>query len=1022
MTPTVQGETLVYLQNGQERELTVGTPAWFAWLETASTFSFVSEEGLFTARHERSGQQRGGRYWKAYRKKQGKLSSHYLGKSETLSLERLRAVAMALAGAPFGTVPAGDADLAASSFPPVGGRLNPLLATKLHPPRPRTQLVGRSRLVERLQQSMEHVLTLVSAPAGFGKTTLLSQWLAESGIPAAWLSLDPEDNDPARFLTYLIAALQTIDARVGTTALELLRSPQPLSPETVVTLLTNDLLRSTVGEFALVLDDYHVITAEPLHRALTVLVEHLPSHLHLILATRADPPLPLSRLRARGQLTEVRATDLRFSSEEASTFLRTSLGLDLSPADIAVLERRTEGWIAGLQLAALSLQGRNDVSAFLAAFSGSHRFVLDYLSEEVLTRQPAVVQSFLLHTSVLSRLSGPLCDAVTGQEGGQAMLEALERANLFVVALDDERGWYRYHHLFAEVLRSRLMQLQPSMVPELHSRASRWYEQHGLFDEAVTHALAVPDVERAAQLIEQYTQLTNFPSQFQILLGWLNRLPDALVRAHPSLCMMHAITLMLTHQLEKSLDRLQDVERCLEMEMPAEQRRIILAQLAAFRSQLARLVGDYERCIPLTQQALELFPETKEMSLTLMLHATALGTAANAYLVDGDMTPETERIVEATLAAVRAKGNLPTTLRSISNLARLQLLQGRLRSAAATIEQAARLAVEYGGLQGLINGADYYFILGDLLYEWNQLDSAEQQLVQGMSLVKETATADAEMVTRGYLALARLQQARGQNAQVRETLNAFALVSRQRGYAPALVAHGVAVQAQVDLTQGNLAAALRWTEASGVSISEELRYPREREYLTLVRVRIDQGREQPTGPFLREALLLLDRLLEDAEAKMRMRSVLEVHLLRALALQVQGDHIGAMTVLGRALALAEPEGYIRLFVDESVPMLTLLRQAQKHKVAPGYVMTLLEAAGEPRGAESDLPSLRSSPLLEPLTAREREVLRLLVQGLPNSAIAQELVITVGTVKRHVNSIYGKLAVNSRTQPVARAHA
>ncbi len=626
-----------------------------------------------------------------------------------------------------------------------------------------------------------------------------------------------------------------------------------------------------------------------------------------------------------------------------------------------------------------------------------------------------------MQTCLLDRLTGPLCDAVRQRDDSQGLLKLVERTNLFLVPLDDERQWYRYHHLFAEVLRTRLKQLQPNMIPEFHSRASRWYEQHKLFDEAVLHALTIPDSERAAFLIEQYAQFTNFPSQFHILLGWLNRLPDALVRKHPSLCLMHAITLMLTHQLEKSSDRLQDAEHCLEVEMPAEQRRIILGQLAAFRSQLARLVGDYERCVPLAQQALELLPETKEMSLTLMLHASALGTAANAYLVDGHMTPETERFVKSTLASVRALGNLPTTMRSISNLARLQLLQGRLRQAAVTIEQAAQLAAEHGGLQALINGADYYFILGDLQREWNQLDSAEQQLVQGMSLVKETATADAEMITRGYLALARLQQTCGKSTQARGTLDAFTQVADLRGFAPALLAQGAAVWAQVELAQGKLAAAVHWADTSGLSPSDDpLDYPCEQEYLTFARVRIAQGREQPRDPFLSEALMLLERLLEDAEAKMRMRSVLEVLLLRALALQVQGDHTGAMTALGRALALAEPEGYIRLFLDEGAPMVALLRQAYAHGVVSGYVTALLEAYGEQIAADSHLHISPSSALVEQLTEREREVLQLLVDGASNREIAQRLVLSVNTVKKHVFNICGKLGVQSRAHAVARA--
>jgi ATP/maltotriose-dependent transcriptional regulator MalT len=673
-----------------------------------------------------------------------------------------------------------------------------------------------------------------------------------------------------------------------------------------------------------------------------------------------------------------------------------------------------------LHLATLSMQGRDDVAGFIAAFTGSHRYVVDYLIEEVLLRQPEEVQDFLMQTCVLDRLSGPLCDAVRQRDDSQGLLRLVERTNLFLVPLDDMRQWYRYHHLFAEVLRTRLQQEQPNMIPAFHSRASRWYEQHKLFDEAVAHALAIPDSERAALLIEQYAQFTNFPSQFQLLLGWLNRLPDALVRTHPSLSLMHAITLMLTHQLETSSRRLQDVERCLEAEMPAEQRRTIVGELTAFRSQLARLVGDYERCVPLAKQALKLFPETKEMSLTLMLYASALGTAANAYLVDGDMTAQTERVVERTMLSVRALGNLPTSMRSISNLARLQLLQGKLRQASLTIEQAVQLVSEHGGLDSLINGADYYFIKADLLYEWNQLESAEQQLIQGLALVKETATADAEMIARGYMTLARLQQARGQSTQVRETLDAFALLSQERDFAHTLVAHGNAMQAQVELAHGNLAYAIRWVEASSLSIWDELRYQSEREYLTLARVRIAQGRENPSAPFLLDALVLLERLLEDAEAKMRMRSVLEVLLLRALALQEQGDRVGAMTVLGRALALAEPEGYILLFVDEGLPMVTMLRQAYQQKIVLPYVETLLKASGELIVEDPHRPAENASLLVEPLTEREREVLRLLAEGASNREVAEYLVLSVNTVKKHVYNICSKLGVQSRTQAIAKA--
>src|SRR5438105_1887890 len=496
VTPTVQGETLVYRQGGQEQVLIVDTAAWFAWLETASTFSFVSEEGLLPARREKAGHKRGGWYWKAYRKQHGKLSSRYLGKSETLTLARLQTVAQALADALVETAPVADAD---EARPPAqaaapglrSDSLTPLLATKLHRPLPRAKLVRRPQLAARLTQGVRGPLTLVSAPAGFGKTTLLAQWFAESGMPVAWLSLESGDNEPVRFLSYLIAALQTLDPHLGAVALTLLQMPQPAAAETVLTLLTNDVGSHGPdgGDFALVLDDYHVIDAKPVDQALTFLLEHLPPRMHLVIATREDPQLPLARLRARGQLTELRAADLRFTPSEATEFLNQGMGLNLSVEDITALETRTEGWIAGLQLAAISLQGHEDAVGFIKSFTGSHHFVLDYLVEEVLQQQPESLQTFLLRTSILDRLCGSLCDAVllNPTVSGQETLESIERANLFLVPLDNERRWYRYHQLFAELLRQRLHQRSASStrdevgdVAELHRRASVWYEDHGL--------------------------------------------------------------------------------------------------------------------------------------------------------------------------------------------------------------------------------------------------------------------------------------------------------------------------------------------------------------------------------------------------------------------------------------------------------------------------------------------------------------------------------------------------------------
>jgi len=849
MTPIVRGETLTYRQNEQDQELTVGTPAWFAWLATASTFSFASEEGLFTARHERSSQQRGGRYWKAYRKQHGKLSSHYLGKSEVLTLERLQAAARSLAKPSASIPPAREAFVAVPPAHSTAQRapadpFTPLLSTKLHTPRLRAQLISRPQLTEHLQAGIQGSLTLISAPAGFGKTTLLAQWREALRMPVAWLSLETQDNEPVRFFSYLVAALQTLDPGIGTSALELLQTPQPAALESVLTLLTNDLSSSQTEDFALVLDDYHLITAEPIHRCVTSLVEHLPPRMHLVLATRADPPLPLARLRAGGQLSEMRAADLRFATEETSTFLQSVMRLELSPQEIDLVQSRTEGWIAGLQFAALSLRGRapSHVSTYLASFTGSHRFVLDYLSEEVLTQQPAEVQAFLLHTSILDRLSGPLCEAVTQQEGSQAMLEALERANLFVAALDDERHWYRYHPLFAEVLSSHLQQAEPGLVPQLHHRASTWYEQRGFAAEAVQHALTAPDIELAARLIEQYGLRVALRGQVHLVLAWLNALPEALVRSHARLCLYDALMLMFTHQLDAAEARVAQALQSVRSEMPADQAHVVLGLAAGIRANLARFSGDLASCVTLSHQTLELVPETEG----LLRAGAALGLA-QAFLVSGDVTAEPERLVAATAAPLRATGDLFALLTSITLLARLQVLQGRLRQAATTYEQVVHVVPGQEMLHVLVGSAGYYFGLGDLLREWNDLDEASRHLSQGMELVRGTLTVDAHVVTQGYTALARLQMARRDASLALATLDAFTQLASLRHFVPHLVAHGLAVRAQVELAQDHLAAAIRWADASGLSTEDDLSYLHEQEYLTLARVRIAQGRNDPAG-------------------------------------------------------------------------------------------------------------------------------------------------------------------------------
>ena len=1032
--------------DGNRPAILVGSSAWYAWLKAgiAQSFAFHSAQGTMTVRRE---QCHGNWYWYAYRTQQGQHLKAYLGKLEELTPERLHDVADTLVvhtlphrqGPNANTVPPAFLSSEPLTQPSVGPKTNrhdeALLATKLFTPPPAPTLVARPRLFTQLTAGARCSLTLVTAPAGWGKTTLLSAWHADPGgspAPVAWVSLDAGDNDPARFWTYVITALNTLYTGVGKITLALLRSARPPPMESVLTTLLNDLAGQPL-EGVLVLDDYHVIESRPIHAALVFLLEHLPPWLHLVIATRLDPPFPLARLRARGALTEIRASDLGFTSEEAAEYLTEVMGLPLSIEQVAALEAHTEGWIAGLHLAALSAQGRSmqHLAHFVEAFTGSNRFVLEYLTEEVLGCLTEELQTFLLYTSLLDRLCAPLCDALLSSEHGKAeadqtqcahhLLEYLERANLFLIPLDDEQYWYRYHHLFADVLRSRLKRTQPTLVPELHRRASAWYEQHGLYNEAMQHALAAPDIERAARLIEQVGLSTGIREQVHTVLGWLNTLPDAFVRTRPTLCIYKAVTLMLTNQLEAAEARLQDAERCLQADIPPEQVRTMLGQIATVRGNLARLTGHLARSVALSHEGLDLLPETEPI-----FRASVRVDAAHAYLVSGDVTPASERLVAEVVASVGASGDLSATLRGITLLARLQVLQGRLRQAAATYREAAHVAPGQESLQALVGSPAYYFGIGDLLREWNDLDAAERHLVQGMEEVWGTLTVDAKVVTQGYISLARLKQARGDDTGALATLHELGHLARQRAFIPHLVARGAAVQARIELAQGDLEGATRWADASGLSVEDNLSYPQEVEFLTLARIRIAQGRAAPNGPFLKDALRLLERLLHDAEGKARMSSSIEILALRALASSAQGNSIVALTALERAVALAEPEGYLRLFLDEGEPMLVLLSKllATGHR-ARSYLHRVLAAGDlEPgRGASPAPARMYSTPsqsLIDPLSERELEVLHLIVTGASNYEIAERLVVAVSTVKRHVSNIFSKLAVTNRTQAAAHA--
>jgi LuxR family maltose regulon positive regulatory protein len=698
------------------------------------------------------------------------------------------------------------------------------------------------------------------------------------------------------------------------------------------------------------------------------------------------------------------------------------------------------------------MRDHQDRSGFIRSFRGSNRYIVEYLAAEVLASQPAHMQTFLLHTAVLDRMCGALCDAVLlgsaesrqpqahpGREGGdpgsqpsalgsgesysQIVLDQLERANLFVVPLDDERRWYRYHHLFADVLRHRLSNaLSSETVASLHRRASVWYEHQGLVAEAVQHAQLASDGARVAALIEQHGLRIIVGGQVPTVLRWLSALPDALVRARPLLCTVHALALLFTNQLAAAEARLQDAEGWILSDTPAGQARLIQGRAAAIRANIARYSGDLAGCVALAQQVLELLPESETIARTIAaLHL------ARAFRVSGDVRAEAERRAIAVIAPFRAASNLLGTLGAITNLARLQVLQGRLHTAAATYREMTQIAAEPDEPL-LLEGPAYYAGMGALLYEWNDLDAAERHLAQAMEQLEGRLVVDAEDVALGYLALARLQQARGEPAAAQRTLEAYANLARERGFGAHLVARGAAARAQLALAQGDLAAAAAWANASDAQrapgAADEILFVREAEHLALARVWVVQA-----GARLPQALELLDRLLGDAEAKARIGSVVEILLVRALAQWAQGARGGALATLERALTLAAPGGLIRRFVDEGAVMETMLRAAQAGGVAPDYLPRLLAAVAKGADARRQVNQAAAPPqpsvlspqqLEEPLSARELEVLRLIASGKSNADVARTLVIATSTVKTHTNSIFAKLRVTSRTQAIALA--
>ncbi len=894
----------------------------------------------------------------------------------------------------------------------------PILATKLYAPQPRTKVVTRTRLIERLNEGLLGKLTLISAPAGFGKTTLVSEWLVGCDRPATWLSLDEGDNDLIRFLTYFVAALQTIMPTIGEAMLAVLESPQP-PVETMLTALLNE-ISGIPQNFILVLDDYHVIDTAPIDHALTFLLEHLPPQMHLVITTRDDPLLPVARLRARGHLTELRASDLRFTVAEAAEFLNQVMHLSLSARDIATLESRTEGWIAGLQLAVLSMQGRSDMTQFIRAFAGDNRYIVDYLVDEVLQRQPESIRSFLLQTAILDRLNGPLCEAVTDQQEGSARLEALERGNFFVIPLDDKRQWYRYHQLFADVLYAHLMTERPDEVPTLHRRASEWYEQNGSTADAIHHALSAEDFTRAANLVEMAVPDLRRNRQDATLLSWLKALPDALLRCRPVLSANYGGVLLASGQLEGVEARLRDAEQWLDMTIDTDKRleaptgervvvdetafRLLPGSIAVWRAGLALVLGDVTNTVKYSRLALELVPEGDHLG-----RGGAAGLLGLAYWVSGNLEAAHKTFAEG-MKSVQKAGHLSDTISGAIALADIRIGQGRLHEAMRTYDHALQLAMEQS--EPLLRGtADLHVGMSELHLEHNDLPTAMQHLLTSKDLCERTGFP--QNWSRWNVAMAFIREVEGDFDGALDLLH-----EAERLYVGDFfpnVRPVTALKTRVWVAQGRLGEALGWVREQDLSVDDSLSYLREFEHITLARVLLAQYKIDRTDRSMLEAIGLLERLLQAAEADDRMGSVIEILMLQALAHQMQGDIPAALAPLERALILAEPEGYIRMFVDEGQHMAVLLEKTLKNGIAPNYVRQLLTALGK---AEERTPI--SQGLVEPLSERELEVLRLLGTDLDGPEIARELTVSLNTVRTHIKNIYTKIGVNNRRTAVRRA--
>ncbi len=885
-----------------------------------------------------------------------------------------------------------------------------LLDTKYRIPPRRPGLVGRPRLDALLDGGRSARLMLVSAPAGFGKTTVLVEWLAgpaADGCAVAWLSLDARDNDPVVFLAYLATAIELAAPGVGASALAVLQTPGT-SIESALAALLND-LGEFAGEILVVIDDYHVVEAGAVNDGMAFLLEHLPARVHLIVASRADPSLPLAKLRSRGELVEIRAADLRFTGPESTVYFRDGMGLELGEADIVTLGARTEGWIAALQMAAVAMRGREDVTAFVADFAGDDRYIVDYLVEEVLQRQTATVRDFLLCTSILGRLNGPLCDAVTGQEGGRATLESLDRSNLFVVALDDRRWWYRYHHLFADVLRARLLDEQPDRLAELHSRASAWLEENGDRAEAIRHSIAAGDFERAADLVELALSASRKDRQEATLRGWLEALPPEAIREKPVLSLAMAGALLASGELAGVEEQLANTEAWLSTADKTDPEvRGLMSALTVYRAAQANALGDADASMGFARRALDLVDEDDYIG-----QGAAAGLLALAHWSRGDLE-DAHDLWAGAVTSLRKAGHLSDAIGCSMAVADIRIQQGGLTEAMGVYAWGLELSAAQDVV--LRGTADMHVGMSEIFLQRDDLDAATRHLLASEELGEDAGLPQNRY--RSKVAMALVRAAEGDAEAELDLLDEARRLYVGDFYPD--VRPVAALRARTLLELGRILEALDWVRDRSLSTDDELSYVREFEHITLARVRMAQAVSEKSDEHLGDATGLLERLLVAAKDGGRLGSVIEILVLQALALRSRGDIDTAVATLREAVALGEHEQYIRVFTSNGAALLPLLRALIKLPGAPRHARRLLAVLSKSKPNAASLPDAGTRELIEPLSGRELDVLRLLDTALTGPAIARELVVSLNTVRSHTKSIFAKFGVNNRREAVSRA--